>query len=142
MIIPDLNLLLCGEIDGFPQHRAARAWWESVLNGTHQVGLPSVSVFGFIRIATNRKVFEIPMSAGEAVGRVEGWLERPSVSFLHPGRRHLELAFGLVRQLGTGGNLTTDVQLAAHALENGGEVFSNDLDFGRFAGLRWTNPLS
>jgi uncharacterized protein len=44
--------------------------------------------------------------------------------------------------LGTGGSLTTDVQLAAHAIENQAELHSNDRDFGRFAGLRWVNPLT
>lgn len=47
----------------------------------------------------------------------------------------------LLREIGTGGNLTTNVQIAAHAVESNGEVFSNDGDFGRFDGLRWTNPL-
>jgi uncharacterized protein len=44
--------------------------------------------------------------------------------------------------VGTAGNLTTDIQLAAFALENDAEMFSNDSGFGRFPGLRWSNPLS
>jgi predicted nucleic acid-binding protein len=79
---------------------------------------------------------------GDALGRVETWLGRGNVMFLGPGPRHLETAFGLLRALGTGGNLTTDVQLAAYAIENQAELCSNDLDFGRFAGLRWKNPLA
>jgi len=58
-----------------------------------------------------------------------------------PGPRHLEIAFGLLRALGTVGNLTTDAQLAAFAIEQQGELHSNDTDFGRFPGLRWVNPL-
>ena len=38
--------------------------------------------------------------------------------------------------------MTTDVQLAAHAIELPGEVHSNDGDFARFDGLRWVNPLA
>jgi predicted nucleic acid-binding protein len=38
-------------------------------------------------------------------------------------------------------NLTTDVQIAALALEHRAELHSNDADFGRFPGLRWVNPL-
>ncbi len=38
-------------------------------------------------------------------------------------------------------NLSTDALIAAHALEHGGVVCSNDRDFGRFKGLRWINPL-
>jgi len=44
--------------------------------------------------------------------------------------------------VGTGGNLTTDVQLAAYAFEYDADMFSNDTDFARFPGLRWHNPLS
>ena len=39
-------------------------------------------------------------------------------------------------------NLTTDVQLAAFALEHDADMLSNDTDFARFSGLRWRNPLA
>ena len=54
MIIPDVNLLLHAHDSEFRRHRAARAWWESLMNGTGSVGLPWVSILGFIRIATRR----------------------------------------------------------------------------------------
>ena len=142
MIVPDINLLLYAEIAAFPRHEAARQWWEDVMNGDRQVGVAPVCLFGFIRIATNRRVLTEPMPIEDAIGRVQRWLERPHVLFLVPGTRHLETAFRLLRSLGTGGNLTTDVQIAAHAFEYNGEVFSNDGDFGRFEGVRWVNPLA
>ncbi|MFI5009541.1 MAG: PIN domain-containing protein [Solirubrobacterales bacterium] len=40
------------------------------------------------------------------------------------------------------GNLVTDAQLAALAIEHGVTLHSNDTDFARFPQLRWTNPLS
>jgi hypothetical protein len=63
------------------------------------------------------------------------------VRFALPGPRHLDIAFGLVRDLGAAGSLTTGTQLASFAIEHQGEVHSNDADFGRFPGLRWVNPL-
>lgn len=33
MIIPDVNLLIYAYNDQAPQHLAARAWWENLLNG-------------------------------------------------------------------------------------------------------------
>ncbi|HEY3495118.1 MAG TPA: type II toxin-antitoxin system VapC family toxin [Polyangiaceae bacterium] len=142
MIVPDVNLLLYAEIDAHPLHASARSWWEGTLNGDRQVGLPPVCIFGFLRISTNRRVFTEPLSAKNAIERVQRWLARDTVSFLVPGSRHLELAFGLLETLGTGANLTTDVQIAAHALEHQAEVYSNDRDFARFRGVRWVNPLS
>lgn len=141
MIIPDVNLVLYAEIDAHPLHATARRWWEEALNDQRQIGLAPVCIFGFLRIATNRRVFSDPLAVDDAIARVESWLARPNVSLLVPGSRFLELAFRLLRELGTGGNLTTDVQIAAHALELNGEVVSNDGDFGRFQGLRWVNPF-
>ena len=142
MIVPDVNLLLYAEVDAFAEHAAARRWWEGLLNGERQVGLAPVSVFGFLRVVTNRRVFERPMAVADAIDRARGWLDRPNVSLLVPGTEHLALAFRLLKQLGAAANLTTDVQLAAHAMEHQGEVHSNDGDFGRFEGLRWVNPLA
>jgi predicted nucleic acid-binding protein len=42
---------------------------------------------------------------------------------------------------GASGGLTTDAHLAALAIEYQAELFSNDSDFSRFPGLRWTDPL-
>jgi hypothetical protein len=141
MIIPDVNLLLYANIDAFPQHQRARAWLEELLNGTQAVGLPTVSIFGFIRIATSPRVFDTPMAVDEAIGRVEAWLGQPHVTQLAAGARHLSIAFALLRSLGATKNLTNDVQLAAHAIENQAELHSNDTDFGRFPGVRWVNPI-
>jgi toxin-antitoxin system PIN domain toxin len=141
VIVPDINLLLYAHISGFAEHVEARRWWQDLLNGTAQVGLASPVLFGFIRIGTNPRMFDLPMPVDQALGLVEKWLGRANVHFLLPGPRHLEIAFGLLHGLGTAGNLTTDVQLAALAIERQAELHSNDADFGRFPGLRWSNPL-
>ena len=51
MIIPDINLLLHAHNSAYRRHRSAREWWETLLNGTGSVGLPWVSILGFIRVA-------------------------------------------------------------------------------------------
>jgi len=141
MIIPDVNLLLYANIDAFPEHTKARDWWEGLLNGKVDVGMPAPTLFGFLRLSTNRKLWSVPMSVADALGRIESWLTRRHVQFLQPGPRHLEIAFTLLRHLGAAGNLTTDTQLAALAIEHQAELHSNDGDFGRFPQLRWMNPL-
>ena len=111
------------------------------MNGDEPVGLTSPAVFGFVRIATNPRVFTPPMSIDAALAQIEGWLARAHVQYLSAGSRHFEIAFDLLRKVGAAHNLTTDVQLAAHAIENDGEVHSNDTDFARFPAARWVNPL-
>lgn len=121
-------------------HRAARGWLEALLGGGEEFALPHPVIFGFVRIVTNRRVFDEPRTLAAALEDVKRWLD-VGATVISPGPRHLELAFGLLRKLGTAGNLTTDVQLAAFALEHQAELHSADADFGRFPGLRWVNPL-
>ena len=141
MVVADVNLLLYAHVTGFRQHRAAKKWWEALLAGREQVGIAGPALFGFVRLATNRRVLDPPMDVEGAQERVESWLSRAQVRFLQPGPRHLEIAFRLLRELGAAGNLTTDVQLAALAIENQAELHSNDSDFARFPDLRWVDPL-
>lgn len=141
MIVPDVNLLLYAHVDAFAEHAAAREWWESLLNGDREVGIAPAALFGFLRLATSRRVLATPFATDAAVARAEEWLRRPNVRFVAPGPSHLEIAFRLLRALGAATNLTTDVQLAATAMENQGEVHSHDADFARFPGLRWVDPL-
>ena len=141
MIVPDVNLLLYAVISAFPQHKPAHEWWEETINSSAEIGLASPTIFGFIRIATNPRVFSPPLTIQAATGYLSAWLSQPNVSHLIPGPRHIEIAFGLLDSVGTGGNLTTDVQLAALAFEYDADMYSNDTDFARFPSLRWINPL-
>jgi toxin-antitoxin system PIN domain toxin len=142
VIIPDVNLLLYSVVSAFPRHKAAHAWWEEAINSATEIGLASPAIFGFIRVATNPRVLSPPLTVEAATGYVSAWLGQPNVSYLVPGPRHIEIAFNLLHTVGTGGNLTTDAQLAALALEYEADIFSNDTDFTRFSGLRWVNPLA
>ncbi|MCP2167009.1 type II toxin-antitoxin system VapC family toxin [Goodfellowiella coeruleoviolacea] len=141
MIIPDVNLLLYAVVSGFPQHDRARAWWERAVNGDDRIGLTQPALFGFLRITTNARILRSPLAVDAAIDYVHGWLAQPNVELLSPGPNHLDIALGLLRDIGTAGNLTTDVQLAAYAIEQQGELHSNDTDFARFANLKWVNPL-
>ena len=141
MIIPDVNLLLYAFITGFPQHRRAHAWWEHAINSSTRIGLAPPAVFGFLRIATNARILAAPLPVADAITYVRDWLAQPNVDLLTPSSRHLDIAFELLQKLGTAGNLTTDVQLAAYAIEHNAEMHSNDTDFARFTEIRWTDPL-
>jgi toxin-antitoxin system PIN domain toxin len=141
MIVPDVNLLLYAVVSGFPQHPRAHAWWEETINSSARVGLTQPALFGFLRIATNARVLQPPLAVDDAVEYVDNWLAQPNVDLLVPGPGHLRIALELLKEIGTAGNLTTDVQLAAYAIEHQGEMHSNDTDFARFPNLKWVNPL-
>jgi toxin-antitoxin system PIN domain toxin len=142
MIVPDVNLLLYATIDAFPQHAAARQWWEQVLDSDEWVWLADPAIFGFLRISTNPRLIKPPLAAGDACGHVEAWLAQPNVRHATASEQSLNQALGYLRAIGTAGNLTTDAQLAALAGEHGAVIYSNDADFARFDGIRWVNPLA
>jgi uncharacterized protein len=140
--LPDVNLLLYAVDAEAPRHAKARQWLEHVLSGTEEVAFAWAVLLGFIRISTNPAAFEDPMDADEAFSYVEEWLARPVASTLSPGPGHAARMRELLQPLGIAGNLTSDAHLAALAIEHGAELCSSDTDFGRFDGLRWTDPLS
>mgnify|MGYP002632495566 CR=1 FL=1 len=141
MIVPDINLLVYAYNQGATEHERAKLWWEECLNGSTIIGLSWITAAGFIRLMTHPKVLTDPMPVKVAVGHVNVWMDQPPVRILNPGPRFSRLFFESLKHLGTGGNLTTDAQLAALAAENQAELHSADGDFSRFPGLRWKNPL-
>lgn len=141
MIVPDVNLLLYAVISGFRDHPRAHEWWERTVNSNSRVGLTHPAVFGFLRIATNPRILELPLTVKVAIDYVENWLAQPNVELLTPGPKHLGIALDLLHGIGAAGNLTTDIQLAAYAIEHRGEIHSNDTDFARFPKVKWVDPL-
>ncbi len=141
MIIPDVNLLIYAYNTDAPHHDHAKAWWESLMSGRRDIGLPWVVGLGFVRLMTNPRVMQRPLTAADALGHVRSWMERAHVQVLQPGPRHLDILDSFAAQQVMSSALTTDAHLAALAIESGAELHSNDSDFARFRGLRCRNPL-
>ena len=142
MIVPDINLLLYAYDADSPSHAKAASWWRRCLSGTEPVGLARVVVFGFVRVGTSARVFRRPMTPAETAGHVRAWLAQPVAQVLESGPHHLEQVLELLERIGTAGNLVTDAQIAAIALEHNAVVHTSDTDFVRFPGVRWFNPIS
>jgi len=142
MILVDVNLPVHAVNADSPFHSAARNWWDGALSGIEPVCLGWVTVMGFVRITTNRRIVPNPLSPGEAFAYVDSWFRQPCVRSIDPLRGHWELMKELLEVAGTAGNLTTDAHLAALAMQHGCEVYSTDTDFARFPRVRWTNPLA
>jgi toxin-antitoxin system PIN domain toxin len=141
MMLPDVNLLVYAVDETSPFHGRARRWWDDVLSSTATVGLCYPSVLGFVRLTTNRRMFDSPLSVVDALDLVQSWLDQSNAMLLAPTERHWPILCELLRSSAAGADLTTDAHIAAYAIEHVGTVYSNDRDFGRFEGLRWKNPL-
>ncbi len=141
MTLVDANILLYAEDSTNPHHAAAREWWDAQLSGEAPVCLCWTVVSAFIRIGTNRLVFQRPLSLREADARVQSWLDQPPTRIIVPTSRHWQLFRQLLADGNATGNLVTDAHLAALAIEYGCVLHSTDADFSRFPRLRWRNPL-
>jgi len=139
--LPDLNLLIYAIDERSPSHPSARDWWNATLSGTETVALAWSVLLGFVRLTTNARVMQRPLTTDEAIDYVERWLAPPLTVAIEPSPRHAAHLRDLLRPLGSAGNLATDGHLAALAIEHGARLCSADHDFGRFAGLDWIDPL-
>lgn len=111
------NLLIYAVNEDAPLNRKAKSWLESVLSGPESIGLPWNALLAFLRLTTRRGLFRRPLSLAAAFDVIGAWLNQPCVVVVHPGTRHFHVLRELLAPLGTGGNLTSDADLAALAIE-------------------------
>jgi uncharacterized protein len=140
MILPDANLLLYAYDEASPFHERAKTWWEGLLSGSETVGLCPSVLFAFLRISTNIRAYENPLSIDEAADIVREWMRADCLRLLEFTAEDSEAAIRLLQQAGSGGNLTTDAQIAATAQRLHASVHTADTDFSRLA-VDWENPL-
>jgi len=141
LIFPDANLLLYAEDAISPHHEAARNWWDACLSGTESVNLCWPVLNAYLRIATNQRLHERPLTMDEAIQRVESWLDQPCVRLVSPTEAHWEIFQTQIRESSATGNLVSDAHLAALAIEHASVLYSTDRDFARFPSLKWKNPI-
>lgn len=143
MIVPDANLLLYAVDSSSPFHNSARLWWSDCLNGTVPIGLCHPVVFAFVRISTNQRAFEQPLSLMQVTQIVQSWHDRQITRTLYPTAQHTSHVLELLSAAGSaGGNMVTDAQIASYAIAHQAVVHTADNDFRRFPELECHFPLA
>jgi uncharacterized protein len=138
----DANLLVFAVNKESQFHDNARDWLNDQLNGDKQIGIPWLSLAAFIRLITNPRIVKQPLAPTDAWRQIEDWLANDLIWVPAPTQRHSKILGDLIKHHRPTGNLITDAQLAALAIEHGLEVYSADTDFARFTEIRWRNPLT
>jgi toxin-antitoxin system PIN domain toxin len=141
MTLVDANVLLYAYHRRAEQHERCRAWVETEFSSGAAIRIPWATIVAFLRISTNPRVFERPLTTAEAEAAVSSWLALPSVSPVDPGERYWDVLKNLLHRAQVTGPLVTDAALAALAIEHGATLCTTDRDFARFPGLRTFNPL-
>ncbi len=141
MILIDANILLYAYDSSSQHHLRARRWLEKILSEPRPVRLAWVTILAFLRISTNRKIFENPFSISEATSIVKKWLEHYTLDLLDPTESHWTILSKLLKDGQVYGPLVMDAHLAALAIEHGAKLYTTDKDFSRFDELQVINPL-
>lgn len=141
-MLVDANILLFAVDKSSRFHEAAAGWLTDQLNGPARVGLPWQSLTAFLRISTHPRAAEHPLTPRDAWSHVESWLAAEPAWVPTPTDRHAEILGGLIARHDLRGNLISDAELAALAIEHGLTMCSADTDFARFTEIRWLNPIA
>ncbi len=141
MILPDINLLLYAYNQDSSQYSIANSWWKEMINSQQTIILPNEILFGFIRIATNKRLGEACVSLKQAKKTVDSWLQSPNTVQIFPDHGHYDRVLNLMLRSGLEGSILSDAILASYAIPHVATLCSNDDDFSRFENLIWHNPL-
>lgn len=142
MILVDANLLLYAYHPRADQHKKSKAWLEAMLSGRELVRFTWLTLWAFLRIGTNPRVFEHPLSVSEAEAAIASWLAQPVAGIVEPGERHWDILRDVLRHGQASGPLVMDAVIAAIAIEHGATICTTDRDFSRFPEVKWINPLA
>ena len=143
MIIPDTNLLLYAHVPSFREHSAAKNWLEDALNsGQETLGLSWQVITSYIRIGTNPKIFQTPITVAEIELQISQLTKHPLVNIALPQTGHWKIFINLIKKEQVSADLVLDAHLAALAIEHKAQIATTDRDFARFRGLKFFNPLA
>jgi hypothetical protein len=141
VILIDTNLLLYATFKATSEHERARRWLDEQFENAPRIGLPWHSVLGFVRLASNPRVFRDGPSAEQSWRVVREWLSASNAWVPQPTDRHAGVLDQLYSSTSVDSRSVMDTHLAALAIEHGLVLCSADSDFARFPSLRWFNPL-
>ncbi|HVM27220.1 MAG TPA: type II toxin-antitoxin system VapC family toxin [Mycobacteriales bacterium] len=141
-LLLDVNVVLAAQRGDHPQHGQVRPWFDQIMAGGSDFGVPSTVWASFLRLTTSRRIFSVPTPLAEAFTFLERTRARPQHLTLEPGPRHLVLLRGLCEDTEAAGDLVPDAVLGAIALEHGCVVATLDRDFARFTTVRHLRPDS
>ena len=109
MLLPDVNVLLYARRrDLSVAHTQYAEWLTKLAIGPGPLALSVLGLSGFVRIATNSRIFDPPSTTAEAFRFIEQLVERPTARVVGPGPNHGGIFERLCRDSGAFGKLVAD----------------------------------
>jgi toxin-antitoxin system PIN domain toxin len=142
VIAVDTNILVYVHREDSPWHEHAYARLSALAEGRAAWAIPWPCLHEFLAIVTHPQIYNPPSPLETALAQVEAWLEAPGLVLLaETGNYWPELRATLTAGR-IAGPQVHDARIAAlcslHGIE---ELWTADRDFGRFPGLKVSNPL-
>jgi toxin-antitoxin system PIN domain toxin len=140
-MVLDVNVLIAADRRDHPEHLATKSWLEDLLSRTGtNVIVPDLVWVGYLRIVTNRRVFAVPTTVGEATEFVRAVCAAPGYLAAPGLPEGLAPFLALCQESRASANLITDAYIAAVARVNACPVATFDRDFRRFDGISLVVP--
>ena len=142
MRLHDVNVLVNAYRPEAERHKDFRAFLEELVQGDEAYAVSDFVMTGFLRVVTDRRIYEEPARLSEALKFAETIRNQPHAVVIDAGPRFWEIFKSICVHADAKGRLIPDAYLAALAIEHGCEFITADRDFAKFAGLRWRHPLN
>lgn len=142
MIAFDTNILVYAHREDSTWHEAADRCVSGVAESGAPWAIPWPCVHEFLAIVTHPRIYDPPTPLEHALEQVACWLEMPTLVMLTETTQHWPSLRTLLEAGRAIGPQVHDARIAALCRQHGvAELWTADRDFGRFAGLRFKNPL-
>ncbi len=139
----DLNILLYATDTSSPFQEGASNFLGERARDPEVLCLAWPTVMGYLRIATHSRIFASPLTPDQAMANIGELIARPQCRMINETNAFMDVYRDVTRGMTVRGNLVPDAHIAAlMRLHDVRTIFTNDMDFRRFAFVEVRNPLS
>ncbi|MGH2633568.1 MAG: TA system VapC family ribonuclease toxin [Tepidiformaceae bacterium] len=138
----DANVLLYAADAENPRQSRARDLLQTLTEGPEILYVFWPVVLAYVRISTLPSLFRNPLTLEAAVADIDYLLSGPNVLTVSEGRGFWKTLSEVLTESRSRGNLVSDAHLVALMRQYGvSTIYTHDLDFRKFDGIRVVDPF-
>ncbi len=138
----DTNVLVYSSDLRSPHHERALELLTSLAVGTSLVYLLWPVIMGYLRIITHSRIFDEPLTPGDAIGNISNLLEHSNIQTVSETVGFFPVYATINARMSPRGNLVPDAHIVALMRQHGIDtIWTADTDFRKFEGVKVRNPF-
>ena len=139
----DSNILLYAKMDGMPEYPVVSQWLSETMSvSANELLITETAILSFLRISTNKRLFDPILGFDEARTYIERFLAHPATQLFRPSLQHFADVAEFMKKHHFRGNDAMDAHLAVIALTTGATLVTRDTDFKKIPYLKILDPLT